>query len=115
MNPTLKYKNSIRNFPSSNVADLPTKMGRQNPRTEEEWSFEDSTPVVLNECNLPSLMMRQISNRIVSCCFCLTDTKKEYNSMKPVDLFPFPQKEETKVFESDSRIKVNIFGNETNH
>ena len=35
--------------------------------------------------------------------------------MKPVDLFPFPEKEETKVFESDSRIRVDIFGNETSH
>ena len=115
LNPTLKYKNSIKHFPSSNVADLPMKLGSQNPRTEEEWTFADSEPVQLNECNLPSLTIRQISNRMVPCCFCLTDTKKEYNSMKPVDLFPFPEKEETKVFESDSRIRVDIFGNETSH
>ena len=117
LHPTIKFKNSIKNFPSSNEINIPMKLGRQNPRVEEEWSFEDSTPVAVNECNLPSLEMRQISSRVVPCCFCLTDTKKEYNNMKPVDLFPFPEKEETRELEGDHNngrnMRVNIFANST--
>merc|ERR1719507_2659926 len=84
------------------------KMGRQNPSSEKEWSFEDSAPVVLNECNLPSLTLQQVTNRILPCCICLRGTRKEFNNMKAVDLFPFPEKEDTRVFGSDSRFQVSV-------
>ena len=110
LHPALKVKNSTKNFPFSNVLDLPMKMGRQNPSSEKEWSFEDSAPVVLNECNLPSLTLQQVTNRILPCCICLRGTRKEFNNMKAVDLFPFPEKEDTRVFGSDSRFQVDNVG-----
>ena len=95
---SLKVKNSVIKFPNLNSKQMAEKQGAEGD--EGVYNFPDVTQTLI-EGTLPALILRSTVKLTKPCCFCLSYTHKEFGELSPVDLFPFPGKDEVRQIDAE--------------
>ena len=95
----LRFNNSVVNFPNLNSKQMAETQGTEG--SEGVWNFPDVAQTLI-EGTQPVLSLRNTVKLTQPCCFCLTFTKKEFGELLPVNLFPFPGKDEVRQIDAEA-------------